>query len=213
VAEEKGIAPALVEKDYWITHCLYGLQQLGLKFELKGGTSLSKGYGIIHRFSEDIDIRIEPPPELHEPRKFFGSKRYLVYGRNILISDPEKTVTDCIDRPDLAGGPAELTRIVHAAMAKIDPDKLVLAAVQMRSTSLLQRLGFLTDLVGRPLREELRQGVRRAIPKSTRSIFGTRPRRGGDIGYVAEWGLFVHARKNDLVAEIPRIRAAAKAPC
>jgi predicted transcriptional regulator of viral defense system len=141
-----------------------------------------------------------------EPRKFFGSKRYTVYGRNILISDPEKTVTDCIDRPDLAGGPAELTRIVHAAMAKIDPDKLVLAAVQMRSTSLLQRLGFLTDLVGRPLPEELRQGVRSAILKSTRSIFGTRPRRGGDIGYVAEWGLFVHARKNDLLAEIPRPR-------
>jgi hypothetical protein len=50
-----------VEKDYWIMHCLYGLQQLGFKFELKGGTSLSKGYGIIHRFSEDIDIRIDPP--------------------------------------------------------------------------------------------------------------------------------------------------------
>jgi hypothetical protein len=98
-------------------------------------------------------------------------------------------------------------------MAKIDPDKLFLAAVQMKSTSLLQRLGFLTDLVGRPLPEELRQRARRAIPKSTRSTFGTRARRGGDIGYVAEWGLFVHARKNDLVAEIPRMRAANKAPC
>ena len=42
-------------------HCLYGLQQLGLTFELKGGTSLSKGFQIINRFSEDIDIRIEPP--------------------------------------------------------------------------------------------------------------------------------------------------------
>jgi hypothetical protein len=31
---------------------------------LKGGTSLSKGFGVIHRFSEDIDIRIEPPKEL-----------------------------------------------------------------------------------------------------------------------------------------------------
>ena len=62
VAREKSIDyPALVEKDYWIMHSLYGLQQLGLKFELKGGTSLSKGYGIIRRFSEDIDIRIEPP--------------------------------------------------------------------------------------------------------------------------------------------------------
>jgi predicted transcriptional regulator of viral defense system len=81
-----------------------------------------------------------------------------IYGRNILISDPEKTVTDCIDRPDLAGVPAELTRIVHAAMAKIDPDKLFLAAVQMKSTSLLQRLGFLTDLVGRLL-PEVRPGT------------------------------------------------------
>lgn len=61
VAQEKGIDPALVEKDYWIMHCLYGVQQLGLTFELKGGTSLSKGFQIIDRFSEDIDIRIEPP--------------------------------------------------------------------------------------------------------------------------------------------------------
>src|SRR6185503_5812225 len=69
VAREKGIDPALVEKDYWIMHCLYGLQQLGMEFELKGGTSLSKGHHIIERFSEDIDIRIEPPPELHVKTK------------------------------------------------------------------------------------------------------------------------------------------------
>ena len=62
VAEERGIDPALVEKDYWIMHCLYGLQQQDMTFELKGGTSLSKGHQIIDRFSEDIDIRIEPPP-------------------------------------------------------------------------------------------------------------------------------------------------------
>lgn len=41
-------------------HALWGLQQLGLTFELKGGTSLSKGYGLIRRFSEDIDILIHP---------------------------------------------------------------------------------------------------------------------------------------------------------
>ncbi len=65
VAGEMSIDPVLVEKDYWIMHCLYGLQQLGLSFELKGGTSLSKGCGIIHRFSEDIDIRIEPPEDMN----------------------------------------------------------------------------------------------------------------------------------------------------
>ena len=64
VTEQRAIDPVLVEKDYWIMHCLYGLQRLGLSFELKGGTSLSKGLGIIDRFSEDIDIRIEPPSDM-----------------------------------------------------------------------------------------------------------------------------------------------------
>lgn len=61
VADERGLDPMLVEKDYWIMHALWGLQAQGFRFELKGGTSLSKGFGVIHRFSEDIDIRIEPP--------------------------------------------------------------------------------------------------------------------------------------------------------
>jgi len=64
VGAELNIEPGLVEKDYWIMHVLYGLKQQGFQFELKGGTSLSKGYGIIHRFSEDIDIHIKPPTEM-----------------------------------------------------------------------------------------------------------------------------------------------------
>ncbi len=39
VADQKSIEPSLVEKDYWIMHCLWGLQSLGFHFELKGGTS------------------------------------------------------------------------------------------------------------------------------------------------------------------------------
>jgi len=61
LADEMGIQAALIEKDYWIMHVLYGLKTLGLDFELKGGTSLSKGFQIIDRFSEDIDIHIKPP--------------------------------------------------------------------------------------------------------------------------------------------------------
>lgn len=64
VGADLNIEPALVEKDYWIMHVLFGLKQQGFQFELKGGTSLSKGYGIIHRFSEDIDIHISPPAEM-----------------------------------------------------------------------------------------------------------------------------------------------------
>ena len=52
--------PGLVEKDYWLMHALWGLQKLNFIFHLKGGTSLSKGYNCIYRFSEDIDLKIEP---------------------------------------------------------------------------------------------------------------------------------------------------------
>lgn len=59
-ARAQSINPGLVEKDYWIMQGLWGLQQLGFQYELKGGTSLSKGFQLIHRFSEDIDILIHP---------------------------------------------------------------------------------------------------------------------------------------------------------
>jgi predicted transcriptional regulator of viral defense system len=160
------------------------------------------------RTVEDTEIRFVTIPR----RKFFGFSRYTIYGRNTNISDPEKTVIDCIDRPDLAGGPTELTRIVHSAMAEIDPEKLVATAMQMKSISLLQRLGFLTDLLSRPLSEDLRGRVRSAIPKSARSTFGRRARKEGDAGYVAEWGVFVHARRSDLLAEVPRIRTSPTLP-
>jgi len=64
VGRQMSILPNLVEKDYWIMHCLYGLQKLDLVFEVKGGTSLNKGHNIIKRFSEDIDIHIEPPEDM-----------------------------------------------------------------------------------------------------------------------------------------------------
>lgn len=60
VSEEKSIHPNIIEKDYWVMHTLWGLQQQGFEFELKGGTSLAKGFNIINRFSEDIDIQIHP---------------------------------------------------------------------------------------------------------------------------------------------------------
>lgn len=63
VAQAQHVASYLVEKDYWLMHSLWGLQQQGWTFQLKGGTSLSKGHRIIQRFSEDIDLRIEPPAD------------------------------------------------------------------------------------------------------------------------------------------------------
>lgn len=59
LARERRLPRSQVEKDYWITHTLWALQAAGLEVWFKGGTCLSKGYGIIERFSEDLDLKLE----------------------------------------------------------------------------------------------------------------------------------------------------------
>ena len=49
----------LVEKDYWVTHTLDALQRSGFEVHFKGGTSLSKGFALIERFSEDLDLKLD----------------------------------------------------------------------------------------------------------------------------------------------------------
>jgi len=43
---------------------LHGLKKQAYQLQLKGGTSLSKDFGLIDRFSEDIDVHRNPPAEL-----------------------------------------------------------------------------------------------------------------------------------------------------
>jgi hypothetical protein len=67
-AKHFGLQESLVEKDYFVTEALRIIAQFaGDKVIFKGGTSLSKGWNLIDRFSEDIDIFLDPvgyQPEL-----------------------------------------------------------------------------------------------------------------------------------------------------
>ncbi|WP_175282109.1 nucleotidyl transferase AbiEii/AbiGii toxin family protein [Candidatus Odyssella thessalonicensis] len=60
-AEHKKISPLLIEKDYWVCWVLRRLFSINIASFLtfKGGTSLSKCFGVIKRFSEDCDITID----------------------------------------------------------------------------------------------------------------------------------------------------------
>ena len=60
-AARHDLAPIIIEKDFWVCWTLRRLVQspaLRGHFTFKGGTSLSKAYGIIERFSEDIDLTV-----------------------------------------------------------------------------------------------------------------------------------------------------------
>ncbi|WP_337867005.1 nucleotidyl transferase AbiEii/AbiGii toxin family protein [Ignavibacterium sp.] len=66
VSNATGLSPNAVEKDWWVTLTLFCCfnQEYSEHIVFKGGTSLSKGWNLIERFSEDIDLAID--------RKFFG---------------------------------------------------------------------------------------------------------------------------------------------
>jgi len=65
-AASRGTIPIIIEKDFWVVWTLKHLFALPdrERFIFKGGTSLSKAFGIIERFSEDIDLVID--------RRYFG---------------------------------------------------------------------------------------------------------------------------------------------
>lgn len=123
VSDDLNIVPQLIEKDYWIMHCLWGLQQQ-FSFELKGGTSLSKGFNIIERFSEDLDIHIEPPTGMDvkvgrnqdSPAQVESRKQYFAWlAKNIDIPGIDSVERDTTfdDLPDLRGAGIRLRYKSH----------------------------------------------------------------------------------------------------
>ena len=66
IKEKLNVSPKAAEKDWWVSHVIKAVFSLDCAEALtfKGGTSLSKAWGITQRFSEDVDISID--------KSFFG---------------------------------------------------------------------------------------------------------------------------------------------
>lgn len=61
-AQRMALAPVVVEKDFWVCYTLdhlYHRSGFAESMVFKGGTSLSKAFGLIERFSEDIDLILD----------------------------------------------------------------------------------------------------------------------------------------------------------
>ncbi len=61
-ANRRGLTPIIIEKDFWVCWVLkhmFSDESLKNHLVFKGGTSLSKVYGLIHRFSEDVDLILD----------------------------------------------------------------------------------------------------------------------------------------------------------
>ena len=75
VARELGRTEVMVEKDTVQSMFLFELSKTDLSFVFKGGTSLSKAYNLIDRFSEDIDLSMNRKPTESERK---ASKKLII---------------------------------------------------------------------------------------------------------------------------------------
>ena len=96
----------------------------------------------------------------HNEKHFFGAKMTWIDSYyKVLCSDLEKTIIDCVFKPEYAGGIVEIAKAIHTANNKIDFNKLLKYCIQFDSQAVIKRLGFLLDLlyIINPIREELQK--------------------------------------------------------
>jgi predicted transcriptional regulator of viral defense system len=82
------------------------------------------------------------------PKKFFGWREIEIDGRRVRLSDPEKTVADCLDHPEHCGGVEQAARAVYFSHEELDMLKLVRSAQRMGNRTILKRLGHILEASG-----------------------------------------------------------------
>jgi predicted transcriptional regulator of viral defense system len=135
------------------------------------------------------------------PYKFFGEAEVDAYGTRVMMAKPEKTVVDCLDRPTYAGDIPEIAAMLWRGKGELDWKLLANYAVRVECQALVQRLGYLTEVLrirmSAPARERLLASVGKSYP------YLGRPSRWGTGGqYDATWRIVDNVPRQQLLAEI-----------
>jgi len=121
-------------------------------------------------------------------RKLFGTTKITIQEEKINISDKEKTIIDCLDHLEYAGGITEVAKGLWLAKDELDFGKLISYALRIEEKALIQRLGLLLEyfkLVDEELLASLCQRIGRGYVKlDTLSINQGR--------YLSKWYLRVN---------------------
>lgn len=84
----------------------------------------------------------------HNEKHFFGTKKTWIDNFNkVICSDLEKTIIDCLFKPDYAGGIVEIARAIYMSRDKIRFNVLLEYAIKFNSQAVIKRLGFILGLL------------------------------------------------------------------
>ena len=132
------------------------------------------------------------------PRKFFGFGPVNILGHNVMMSDREKTVIDCVGRPRLAGGEGETATIVATACRRIDWQKAVTYLERMASRTPVRRFGWLAERAGARIPEDILARLLDLAQGTRKAFFGSRTPGPDVIGYQDRWQLTANVTSQEL---------------
>jgi predicted transcriptional regulator of viral defense system len=118
-----------------------------------------------------------------------------------MMADPEKTMLDCLDRPVYAGGVPEVTAMMSRGRHRLDWTVVCDYALRFRTQSLVQRLGYLAELVDVQWSEAEKRRLASSVGKSY-AYLGQTAHWGTGGEYAPEWQLVVNIPRQELMAEI-----------
>lgn len=85
----------------------------------------------------------------HNTKHFFGAKKIWIDSyHKVSCSDLEKTLVDCLFKPDYAGGIVEIARAIYVARDEINYFRLLEYIEKFKSQAVIKRLGFLIETLG-----------------------------------------------------------------
>jgi len=133
--------------------------------------------------------------------KFFGAVDVDAYGSQVSMAELEKTVVDALDRPGYAGDIPAIVGMLQRGKGRLNWDKLGEYGLRFESQALIQRLGYLIDLLRMPVPEQVRDLLLAGVDKSTPYL--GRPGHWGTGGeYNSTWRIVDNVPRRELLAEI-----------
>jgi len=128
--------------------------------------------------------------------KFFGHRRIWIEGQEVMVTDPAKTVIDCLDHPEYCGGIIEAAKGLHDGLTGGDvmPPSLTEVAGRMQNRTIFKRLGYLAELLNLPVNAEIERWQ-----KALSTGYSRLDPLAGDYGpYDSRWRLRLNRTPADL---------------
>jgi predicted transcriptional regulator of viral defense system len=132
--------------------------------------------------------------------KFFGFQPVRVLTAQVMMAEPEKALVDSLDKLHYAGGIVEVTAILSVAPDQVSWEKVGDYALRMKSCSLVQRLGYLADLLHLPLSAATREKLHFAIQHS-KTYLGPTTTWGTGGHYDTTWQVIVNVPAEHLLSD------------